>query len=164
MDIGGGSTDDVIEETEDIPLNEVSSFPVHDPQRIMGFAFQREDLQTIASKGRLSHSDKQLQSLDRAYAVMLAQNFTKQNVGSNLWGMSLREKHGDMMALQTRSIALSLPLPHYQCNRSFAGLSSPLARSQAGHGFSPRLPPAGLLLAVVLAAPRPEIGRRFAAR
>ena len=27
-------------------------------------------------------------------------------MGSNLWGMSLREKHGDMMALQTHTIRL----------------------------------------------------------
>ena len=40
---------------------------------------------------------------------MLAQNFTKQNVGSNLWGMSLRKKHGDMMALQTHTIKLMKP-------------------------------------------------------
>ena len=37
---------------------------------------------------------------------MLAQNFGKQNVGSKLWGMSLREKYGDMMALQTYTIRL----------------------------------------------------------
>ena len=37
---------------------------------------------------------------------MLSQNFAKQNVASKLWGMSLREKHGDMMALQTHTIRL----------------------------------------------------------
>ena len=106
VDVGGGGADDVIEEAEDIPFNEVSCFPVHDPQRIMAFALQRHDLQAIESKRRLSYSDKQLLSLDRAYGSMLAQNFTKQNVGSNLCGMSLREKHGDMMALQTYTIKL----------------------------------------------------------
>ena len=60
VDVGGRGTDDVIEATEDIPFNEVSSFPVHDPQRIMEFALQRHDLQTIESKRRLSYSDKQL--------------------------------------------------------------------------------------------------------
>ena len=46
-------------------------------------------LQTIESKRRLSYSDKQLQNLNRAYGTMLSQNFAKQNVASNLWGMSL---------------------------------------------------------------------------
>ena len=71
VDIGGGGDDDVVEELEDIPFNEVSSFPVHDPQRILRFALQQVDLQTIETKRRLSYSDKQLQSLDRAYGAML---------------------------------------------------------------------------------------------
>ena len=106
VDVGGGAADDVIEETEDIPFNEVSSFPVHDPQRIMGFALQRHDLQAIESKRRLSYSDKQLQILDKAYGAMLSQNFTKQNVAGNVGGISFGEKHGDMMALQTYTIRL----------------------------------------------------------
>ena len=73
----------------------------------MGFALQRHDLQTIEFKSRLSYSDKQLQLLDRAYGAILSQNFAKQNVASNdLLGTSLREKHGDMMALQTHTIRL----------------------------------------------------------
>ena len=96
VDVGGGGADEVIEESEDVPFNEVSSFPEHDPRRIIGFALQQNDLHTIASKRRLSHSDKQLQKLDRAYGDMLAQNFGKKNVGSNLWGMSLREKYGEV--------------------------------------------------------------------
>ena len=106
VDVGGADADDVVDETEDIPFNEVSSFPVHDPQKIIGFALQRHDLQTIESKRRLSDSDKQLQILDRAYGAMLSHNFTKQNVANNLCGMSLREKHTDMMALQTYTIRL----------------------------------------------------------
>ena len=67
---------------------------------------QRHDLQTIGSRRRLSYSDKQLQILYRVYGAMLAQNFTKEKVGDNLWGMSLREMHGDRMALQTQTIRL----------------------------------------------------------
>ena len=96
VDVGGGGLDEVIEESEDVAFNEVSSFPEHDPRRIMAFALQQDDLHTITSKRRLSYSDKQLQKLDQAYGAMLAQNFAKQNVGSKLSGMSLREKYADL--------------------------------------------------------------------
>ena len=134
VDIGGGDTEDVIDDVEDTAYNEVSRFPVHDPKHIMGFAFQRADLQRMASKKRLSYSDKQLKQLDQTFAALLEQNFAKQNTGSNLWGMRWKEKYRDMMALQTCSIRLQ---------RQQQGGADDLEMDDAGDSWLPpeALPP-----------------------
>ena len=106
VDIGGGGDDDIEQDMEDVPFNEVSSFPVHDHQRVIGFVLQQGDLQTLQSKRRLSYSDKQLKGLDRAYGAMLKQNFAKPATASDLVGMCFKEAHGDMIALQRHTISL----------------------------------------------------------
>ena len=106
VDMGGGGDDDIEHDVEDVPFSEVSSFPVHDHQRVIGFALQQGDLQTLQSKRRLSYSDKQLKGLDRAYGAMLKQNFAKPATACDLVGMCFKEAHGDMIALQRHTISL----------------------------------------------------------
>ena len=55
MDVGGGCDDDIEEEMDDI--EEVSNFPVHELENLVGIALQHHDLQSLQSKRRLSYSD-----------------------------------------------------------------------------------------------------------
>jgi len=47
VDVGGGCDDDIEEEMDDVSFNEVSNFPVHDPESLVGIALQRHDLQSL---------------------------------------------------------------------------------------------------------------------
>ena len=38
VDVGGGCDDDIEEEMDDVSFNEVSNFPVHDPESLVGIA------------------------------------------------------------------------------------------------------------------------------
>ena len=94
--------DEIAEEIEDVGLKDVSNYPDHDPQSIMGCAFQQRELDQIDSKRKLSYSDKQLQMLNAAYGTLLSENFAKQNAGSNPWGVRLLDRHAEMMAHRTK--------------------------------------------------------------
>ena len=106
VDVGGGGDDDVQEDTEDVPFNEVSSFPIHGHQKVIGLTLQQSDLQSLQSKRRFSYSDKQLMGLDLAYGAMLKQNFAKPVIANDLVGMCFKDAHGDMIALQRHTISL----------------------------------------------------------
>ena len=106
VDITGGAGDDVEEDDEDVPPSEVSSFPVHDPRQVIGFALQQNDLHNLESKRRRSAAEKQLKNLDRAYGSMLKQNFTKRVDGNHVHGISFKDKFADMVALQNQNVKL----------------------------------------------------------
>ena len=74
----------------------------------MELAFQQDHLQRLSRKSRLSHSDKQLKSLDQAYGAMLQTSFAKPaSSGSReRLGPRLDDRFSDMVALQRQTIAL----------------------------------------------------------
>ena len=106
MGVGGGCDDDVEEGMDDVPFDEVSNFPVHDPQSVVEMALQQHDLQSLQSKRRLSYSDKQIKNLDHAYGAMLKQDFAKTASTSNLLGMNFKDAHQDMLVLLGHTISL----------------------------------------------------------
>ena len=52
VDVGGGDNDDVNDATEDIPLGEVSSFPLTDVTTTLSLCFQEADLAALDTKKR----------------------------------------------------------------------------------------------------------------
>ncbi len=75
VDMAGGGDGDVHDEQEDVPVNEVSSYPARDTQKLISLVLQQDDLEEIQSKARLSFADKQLKELDNAYGSMMGINF-----------------------------------------------------------------------------------------
>ena len=82
-----GNDGDNEQDIQDVSSNEVSSFPVHDHQRVVGFAPPQGDMQLLQSKGRLNYSDKHLEDLDGAYGAMPKQSFDKPSTASDIVGM-----------------------------------------------------------------------------
>ena len=53
IDVGGGDSDDVADANEDVPLGEVSSFPLTDVTTTLSLCFQHADLAALdAKKGK----------------------------------------------------------------------------------------------------------------
>ena len=92
---------------EDVPLGEVSSFPLTDVTTTLSLCFQEADLDALDSKKRKSKSDENLRTLHHTYASLLQQNF---GLGS---AAKIPAKHGfgkdaqRMFALQRSTIELA---------------------------------------------------------
>ena len=70
VDIGGGDNDDTNDASEDVPLGEVSSFPLTDVMTTLSLCFQEADLAALDTKKRKSKSDVSLQALHSTYASL----------------------------------------------------------------------------------------------
>ena len=54
VDIGGGDRDDIDDASEDVPLGQVSSFPLTDVTTTLSLFFQQADLAALDTKTRKS--------------------------------------------------------------------------------------------------------------
>ena len=66
-----------MEEVEDAAITDISLFPLRDQHRATELALQKDQLQRLGQKSRLSYADKQLKNLDRAYGGMLQASFAQ---------------------------------------------------------------------------------------
>ncbi len=108
VDVGGGGGSDVEEDTEDAELTEISMYPLRDHARATELALQKDRLERLGRKSRLSYADKQLKNLDRAYGGMLQASFAQPaSSGSReQLGTRLDNDFVDMLDLQRQNIAL----------------------------------------------------------
>jgi hypothetical protein len=105
---GGGVADDVVDDSEDVPVVELSAHPVHDHQAATSLAFQSAHLQALASKVRLSYENKQLQKVvGVSGAAVRERRGISSAIARHCTGLSYKNDFEDMLALQTQNITLA---------------------------------------------------------
>ena len=76
VDLGGGDNIAANIAGEEVPLGEVSSFPLTDPMTTLSLCFQEAELAALDTKKRKSQSDLGLRVLRDTYAPLLQQDFS----------------------------------------------------------------------------------------
>ena len=70
VDMGGGHHDDADDATEEVPIGEVSSFPLTDVASAHALCFQEDELAFLHTQRRKSKSDESLRELHETYAPL----------------------------------------------------------------------------------------------
>jgi hypothetical protein len=104
VDIGGGD-DDGDEVSDDVPLNQISRFPLEDITRALSLCLQQEDIEALSTKSRKSQADLDLKDVHDTYAGLLKQSFGLQPASTTLEVRGFGNQHKDMLALQKKTIA-----------------------------------------------------------
>ena len=107
IDVGGGDNDDVADENEDVPLGEVSSFPLTDVANALSLCFQHADLAALDHKKRKSKSDVSIQSVHNTYDSLLQQNFSLDSAAKIPSTHGFGENASRMIALQKCTMELA---------------------------------------------------------
>ena len=111
VDIGGGDDEGLDLNTEDIPVFQVSSFPLHDVSKTIALCLQQEDIASLSYKKRKSKGDMALKSLDETYTQLLKLNFSEGFGAADVKQRGFGKCHSDMIALQRKTIALAKKHP-----------------------------------------------------
>jgi hypothetical protein len=106
-DLGGGDNENVDADTEDVPIGEVSSFPLSNVMTTISLCFQQDDLASLDTKGRKSKAELDLKALDHTYASLLQQDFAMESGATQLARHGFRKDYSTMIALQKQTIALA---------------------------------------------------------
>ncbi len=106
-DIGGGTVDDGADDGGDIPLSEISSFPLTDIRKTLALCLQQEDLAALPSKPRKSQSDLDLKAIDDIYAHLLRSDFSLLPSAAVFGTSGFGRVHADMISLQKKTLALA---------------------------------------------------------
>ena len=107
VDIGGGDDDVDPEDMEEVPLGEVSGFPLSDVMTTMALCFQHSDLMAMDTKKRKSQADVALKATDDTYASLLQQDFSVDCGTTQLPQHGFGKDHATLIALQKQTIALA---------------------------------------------------------
>jgi hypothetical protein len=106
VDMGGGDNVDAHGADEDVPLGEVSSFPLTELTTTLSLCFQEADLATLDIKKRKSKSDVGLRALHNTYASLLQQDFSLDSKAQKL-PHGFGKNASRMFALQRSTIELA---------------------------------------------------------
>ena len=107
VDMGGGDNDDDNDATEDIPLGEVSSFPLTEVSTTLSLCFQEADVAALDTKKRKSKSDVSVRALHNTYASLLQQDFSLESKAQMLSTHGFGKSAKQMIALQKCTIELA---------------------------------------------------------
>ena len=107
VDMGGGHHDDADEATEEVPIGEVSSFPLTDVASTHALCFQEDELAVLDTKRRKSKSDESMRELRETYAPLLKANFRLDASAQSLATHGFGKDAGRMVALQKATIDLA---------------------------------------------------------
>ena len=107
VDIGGGDNDDINDAGEDVPLGEVSSFPLTDVMTTLSLCFQEADLAALDAKKRKSKADVSLRNVNATYASLLQQDFRLDPNALKLSTHGFGKQASHMVALQRSTIELA---------------------------------------------------------
>jgi hypothetical protein len=121
VDIGGGDNDTMDADIEDVPIGEVSSFPLRDVMATIAIAMLQGDLASLDSKRRKSKADLDSKALDDACAPHLQEDFGMASGATQLPRSSMiahdpgiahgfPKDHSSMIALQKQTVALAKKL------------------------------------------------------
>jgi hypothetical protein len=91
----------------DVPVCEVSSFPLHDVSKAISMCLQQEALASLPSQTRKSQGDMDLKALDDTYASLLQQDLAMDPEETDLELRGFGKRHSHMIALQKKTIALA---------------------------------------------------------
>ena len=61
----------------DIPVGQVSRYPLQDVNKTIALCFQQKDLTSLETKSRKSQADLDLKDLERNYRSLLQQDFSR---------------------------------------------------------------------------------------
>ena len=115
VDIGGGDNDDINDASEDVPLGEVSSFPLTDVMTTLSLCFQEADLAALDTKKRKSKSDVSLRALHSTYASLWQQDFRLDPNAPKLSTHGFGKNSSHMFALQKSTIELAKKQEAVEC-------------------------------------------------
>ena len=115
VDIGGGDNDDTNDASEDVPLGEVSSFPLTDVMTTLSLCFQEADLAALDTKKRKSKSDVSLRALHSTYAPLWQQDFRLDPNAPKLSTHGFGKNSSHMFALQKSTIELAKKQEAVEC-------------------------------------------------
>ena len=107
VDMGGGDNDNEDADVEDVPIGELSSFPLKDVMTTLSLCLQQGELASLDTKTRKSKSDLNLKALDDTYASLLQQDFAMDSGAAQLARHGFRKDYSTMIALQKQTIALA---------------------------------------------------------
>ena len=106
VDIGGGDNDGINDASEDVPLGEVSSFPLTDVRTTLSLCFQEAELAALDTKKTKTTSDMSLQALHTTYTSLLRQELHLDPNATTLSTHGFGTKASHMVALQRTNIEL----------------------------------------------------------
>jgi len=107
VDMGGGDNDNEDADVEDVPIGEVSRFPLTDVMTMISLCLQQGELASLDTKRRKSKGDLALKALDDTYASLLQQNFAMDSGTTQLARHGFPKDYPTMIALQKQTIVLA---------------------------------------------------------
>jgi hypothetical protein len=141
VDIGGGDNDTMDADIEDVPIGEVSSFPLRDVMATIAIAMLQGDLASLDSKRRKSKADLDSKALDDACAPHLQEDFGGDSGANHLARHGFPKDHSSMIALQKQTVALAKKLGRVlRLKISFCTTESPFLYEHPVRGFWLRAP------------------------
>ena len=104
-DVGGYSSDDIEDDAGDAPGDYAPDFPMEHPSEIFAVVLCKDALAKIATKEKLSHADKQLRALHKAYSSFFSDE-NRDDITFSGWGLKFsKEEFNSRIAIQGVNIA-----------------------------------------------------------
>ena len=104
VDMGGGDNDNEDADVEDVPIGEVSSFPLTDVMTTISLCLQQGELASLDTKRRKSKADLDMKALDNTYSSLLQQDFAMDSGATQLARHGFSKDYPTMIALQKQSM------------------------------------------------------------